>query len=107
MEMIRYYALHLAAVLDKTEVDIPKDSSNNPIALNSAVVGKVMQVAFGFAGGIALIMIVIGGFKYINSLGNPQNVAKAKDTILYAIIGLVVCISGYAIVSFVVTKVGP
>ena len=65
-----------------------------------------MKAVFGIAGGVALIVIVIGGLRYINSLGNAQNVAKAKDTILYAVIGLVVCILGYSIVAFVIQHTG-
>lgn len=105
MEIIYYHLLNFAALLHKDDVNIPKDASGNPIAANTATIDTIMKVVFGFAGGIALIMIVIGGFKYIASLGNAQNVAKAKDTILYAVIGLVVCVIGYSIVSFVVNQV--
>ncbi|MCA9331167.1 hypothetical protein KC957_03885 [Candidatus Saccharibacteria bacterium] len=105
MEIIRYHLLNLAALLNKDAVNIPKDASGNPIAANTSTVDLVLKVVFGFAGGIALIMIVIGGFKYIASLGNAQNVAKAKDTILYAVVGLIVCVIGYTIVSFVINQV--
>ena len=80
-------------------MSIPKTS------LDSSITEEVLRVVFGIAGGIAMIMIVIGGFKYITSLGNAQNVAKAKDTILYAVIGLIVCILAYAIVGFVINNV--
>src|SRR5690606_2493076 len=72
-----------------SDSDIP--SSVPRASLGSSTVETVLKAVFGFAGAIAMIMIVIGGFKYITSLGNAQNIAKAKDTILYAVIGLVVC----------------
>lgn len=105
MALVYYYLAHIAAILDKSKLDIPKDGNGDPIALNGTTTERVLQMVFGVAGGVAMIMIIIGGFKYISSLGNPQNVAKAKDTILYAVIGLVVCIAGYAVVQFVVQGV--
>ena len=46
-------------------------------------------------------MLIIGGFRYVFSQGNEKAVTGAKDTILYAIIGLVIAILSYAIVNFV------
>ena len=51
-----------------------------------------------------MIMIVIGGIKYTTSNGDASAVSGAKNTILYAVIGLLVAISAYAIVNFVVAK---
>jgi hypothetical protein cdiviTM7_00627 len=47
-------------------------------------------------------MVVIGGLKYVTSQGNQQQLKSAKDTILYAIVGLVVAIAARAIVQLVV-----
>ncbi|TXG76669.1 hypothetical protein E6Q11_04210 [Candidatus Dojkabacteria bacterium] len=99
MALAHYYMIRFAALFEQDEVGIPKAS------LNSSTTENVLKLVFGIAGGIAVIMIVLGGFKYITSLGNAQNVAKAKDTILYAVIGLIVCILAYAIVGFVITGV--
>lgn len=54
---------------------------------------------------VSVIMIIIGGFKYITSGGNDSNVAGAKNTIVYAIIGLVVVALAQFIVRFVLSKV--
>ncbi len=53
-------------------------------------------------GMIAVIMIVIGGIRYTTSNGDSGQVKSAKDTILYAVVGLVVAILAFAIVNFVV-----
>lgn len=53
-------------------------------------------------GAVAVIALIYGGFRYVTSAGNGKNVEAAKETILYAIIGLVVAILAYAIVNFVV-----
>ncbi len=52
-------------------------------------------------GVVAVIMLIVGGFRYIFSGGNSQNVNAAKDTILYAVIGIVVALLAYAIVQFI------
>ncbi len=52
------------------------------------------------AGSLALVMIIVGGINYSTSMGDPGKVAKAKNTILYAVIGLVVVIFAFAITSF-------
>ncbi|HSX48354.1 MAG TPA: pilin [Candidatus Nanoarchaeia archaeon] len=55
-------------------------------------------------GTVAVLMIIIGGLMYVLSAGDPSSTKKAKDTILYAIIGVVVAILAYAIVKFVLIK---
>lgn len=66
------------------------------------LLGKVINALLAIAGTVAVLFIIIGGFQYITSAGNPDNVGKAKNTILYAIIGLVVVILSYAVVKFVI-----
>lgn len=63
---------------------------------------KIRSIVFAISGAIALLIIVIAGFQYITSQGNPQTVAKAKNAIIYAGVGLVVLILANAIVAFVV-----
>lgn len=65
---------------------------------------NVLNVVFGTLGAIAVLIIVIAGFQYILSSGDPSKTAKAKNTILYALIGLVVALSSGAIVNFVLRK---
>lgn len=53
-------------------------------------------------GAIAVVIIVYAGFQYVTSAGDSSKVATAKNTIIYAVIGLIVAIMAYAIVNFVV-----
>ena len=64
-------------------------------------VWRILQVVFGILGGIAVIMIIIGGFRYVISQGDSGSVTSAKNTILYAVIGLVIASFATAIVSFI------
>lgn len=56
-------------------------------------------------GAVAVLMIVIGGLRYTLSAGDAGSTKGAKDTVLYAVIGLVIAVAAYAIVNFVLTSV--
>lgn len=55
-------------------------------------------------GAIAVLFLIIGGLRYVVSNGEAKNVEAAKNTILYAIVGIVVAILSYAAVSFVINS---
>lgn len=61
----------------------------------------VLSIIVGIA---AVIMIIIGGFKYIISSGDSSNITSAKNTILYAIIGLVIVALAQIIVTYVLNR---
>lgn len=63
-----------------------------------------LAIIFGIFGAVAVLIITIAGLQYVLSQGDPQKTAKAKDTILYAVIGLVLSLSAYFIVTFVVSR---
>ena len=67
----------------------------------SDTVKTVVNILSVAAGIVAVIMIIIGGFRYVTSGGKQESVASAKNTILYAIIGLVVVALAQVIVRFV------
>lgn len=69
--------------------------------LGQSNIDNILQLVFGVAGAIAVLIITIGGLKYVLSQGNPQSAAQAKDTILYALVGLVITMIGYGVVTFV------
>lgn len=63
---------------------------------------NILNVIIGLLSVVCVIVIVIGGVQYMTSTGDAGKVKKAKDTIMYAIIGLVVCGLAAVIVNFVV-----
>jgi hypothetical protein len=67
---------------------------------------KVVKMLLGFAGAIAVVALIIGGYLYISSAGNEEQAEKGKKVIINSIIGLVVIILSYAIVSIVSTALG-
>lgn len=74
-----------------------------PTSLNDQVktVTNTLLLVVGIA---AVIMLIIGGLRYIFSGGNNEQVNAAKNTILYAVIGIVVALLAYAIVNFVLAR---
>jgi len=71
----------------------------------SAKLQTILNIVFMVAGGIAVLIVVLAGLRYVLSQGNPQETSVAKNAILYALIGLVVIISATAIVNFVIFRV--
>ena len=71
--------------------------------LNSTVNAIINTIIF-IIGMLAVVMIIIGGVNYAMSQGDPGKVKKAKDTILYGIIGLVVALLAFAIVQFILNS---
>ncbi len=71
----------------------------------SNVLETVLKTSFVIIGALAVIFVIIGGFQYVLSGGNPNNTSRAKETIIYAIVGLVVSLLAFSIVDFVVGKV--
>ena len=70
---------------------------------DTGVFRQITNVILYIVGIIAVIMLIIGGIKYVVSGGDAKKVTDAKNTVLYAIIGLVVCFLAFAIVNFVIS----
>lgn len=77
-------------------------------ATGSELQGAVISIINAVVGALALvcvIVIIIGGVNYMTSSGDAGKVKKAKDTILYGVIGLVICVLAFAIVNFVIADI--
>lgn len=71
----------------------------------SSVIKSVINIFSVVVGAVSVIMIIIGGFRYIVSNGDSNGVSGAKNTILYAIVGLVIVLFAQVIVRFVLTNI--
>lgn len=72
---------------------------------DNGVFGRITNVVLLIVGIVSVIMLIYGGLRYILSGGDSKKVTDAKNTILYAIIGLIISLLAYAIVNFVLTSV--
>ena len=71
---------------------------------DTGVFKQVTNIVLYIVGVIAVIMLIIGGIKYVVSGGDAKKVTDAKNTVLYAIIGLIIAFLAFAIVNFVITS---
>ena len=84
---------------DKEDCDLIK---HNEIYNTHTTISTPISWAFWLLAAISVIMIIVGGIRYITSQGNQQQLQSAKNTVLYAVVGLVVAIAARAIVMLVV-----
>lgn len=69
------------------------------------ILTTVINVIVAVVGFLAVVMIVLGGISFVTSQGDTAKVAKARNTILYGVVGLVVALLAFAIVNFVLSNV--
>lgn len=74
-------------------------------AANGATIDQIISIFLGLLGALAFLMIVISGLRYILAGGDLQKTAKAKNGIIYALVGLALAIFAQSIVYFVVRRV--
>lgn len=65
---------------------------------------KISNTLIFMVGAIAVIMVIIGALRYVLSNGDSAGLKSAKDTIMYALIGVVVAMLSYALVAFVIGR---
>ena len=86
--------------------DLGVGAIQNDIKLGSGDVrqtaARIINVALGFLGIIAVVIVLVGGFKYMISGGNEEKTSEAKNLIVSGIIGLAIILSAWAITSFVI-----
>lgn len=70
-----------------------------------ATLTTIVNVIVGVIGFVAVVMIVVGGINFAVSQGDAGKVAKARNTILYGVVGLVVALLAFAIVNFVLSNI--
>lgn len=80
------------------------NGSTNPLTGNDGLLTRVANIFALITGVAAVVVIIIGGFEYVRSSGDSAKINKAKDTILFAVIGLIVVLIARSIVALVVSK---
>lgn len=89
---------NLAQKINANDINIPTQSGND-------IFVNVLNVAYLVAGIIAVIVVIIAGFTFVTTGNDPAAVAKSRNTILYAVIGLVVIISAFVITQFITGRI--
>ena len=92
---------HAATTINQGAQDAAPTGAPTDLTAQITIITNTLLLVIGV---VAVIMLIVGGFRYVLSNGNEKAVSAAKDTILYAIIGIVVALLAYAIVNFVLTQ---
>jgi len=92
-----------ATVCQEQQAQSAADS--NPISGPNGILIKAARIISIAVGVASVVMIIIGGFKYVTSSGDANNITSAKNTILYAIVGLVIALMAQAIISLIVNRI--
>ena len=102
MSMYLYTALNKFAQgvdISETSLKIPKQSLTENAFTNG------LQLFFGVAAAVAVLIIAISALRLTTSQGDPQAIARARSTVIYASIGLAITLTAFAIVTFVIERV--
>ncbi len=88
----------IAIGISQTDITIPQGEPGG------TTLQTLLRIVTGTLGAVAFLIIVIAGFKYTLSRGNPDEITKAKETIIYAVAGLLISMAAFSIVTFVVGR---
>ncbi len=98
IDTLKYFATGVLGG-DPNSIGIPETPAT------PAKLGAILIYVFAIIAAVSFLVIVIAGFKYVISIGDPQKIVTARKTITYAIVGLIVSLSATAIVAFVIGQV--
>lgn len=89
------YFLQQFAVVPNSAIGLPETPAD------TGSIQSILQIIFGVIGALAVLFIVVGGFKLSMSQGDPQKIAKARGTIIYAVAGLILALLAEVVVTYV------
>ncbi|MDD5043833.1 MAG: pilin [Patescibacteria group bacterium] len=93
------------AVLAQTDID-PGLEYLTQTGLTSTdireTIANIIKVIMGFLGTLAVVIILVGGFKWMTAAGNEDKVSEAKKLLMQGVIGLAIVLAAYSIATFVI-----
>lgn len=94
--MFRAFA---AGQVDPNAIGVPQVSANN------TTIANVMSAVFVVVGALAVLFMLVGAVRYVTANGEQAKITQAKNTILYAIVGIGISATAFAIVQFVIGRI--
>ncbi|MFA6521999.1 MAG: hypothetical protein WCT24_00145 [Patescibacteria group bacterium] len=89
--------------------DLLDDDFSDASGLGTAdlkeTIGNLIKVALGFLGIVAIVIVLMGGFKWMTAGGNDEKVTEAKKLLIAGVIGLAIILASYAITEFVIGSI--
>ena len=102
MKLFEFFAAETIKIDPKADLNL----DNAPTAVTETTISTLLGGVYWTVGIIAVIVIIIGALRYASANGDSGIIQSAKNTILYAVIGLIVVISAAGITAFVINNVG-
>jgi hypothetical protein len=95
----------LLAAQDPLETNLgsPGELGLPQLSLSTGLTRGV-NALFVVAGALSVVFIVVGGLRYVMSNGEPKDIEAAKNTIMYAVLGLIISLLSFGIVNFVISR---
>jgi len=101
MDLFTKFYIRLSQIdIGTDELEIPT-TTFAPDGDEQPIIQTILELAFGAIGAVAFLVIVIAGLQFILSRGNAEAAGKARNTIIYAAIGIVIAVLAFTIVRFV------
>lgn len=91
---------------DSTQPSTPGGEAENPLFGKEGILTKVINLLSIVAGIAAIIIIILAGLRFVTSGSNPQDIANARERIIYASVGLVIAALAQVLVRFIIGKIG-
>ena len=99
---MQWLQLKIVEFLAVTDLTVPANGIAPKVNANAATIGAILTAVFTLIGGLATLFLLVGAVRYVTSNGDQGQMAQAKNTIMYAVIGIVVSLSAFSVVQFVV-----
>lgn len=92
-------------IITKLAAGVTINNLNKDTTQLENAIPDILSAIIGILGLVCVVVMIIGGVNYMTSAGDAGKVKKAKDTILYGLIGLIICALAFALVNFVLRNI--
>lgn len=95
------------AQIDLSNLGLNEFSQNTNLGTNVeliATIARIINILLGFLGVVAVILVLLGGFKWMTAAGNEDKISEAKKLMGAGVVGLVIILAAYAIAAFVINQ---
>ncbi len=89
---------HIADILKTTDVNLPHGDPSKALP-------NILKIVFALSGAVSLLIITIAALRMVLSQGNPDSINRARNTILYAVLGLIISVFAFTIVAYVIKRI--
>ncbi len=86
------------------QVKVKPSDINIPDVSAISVLGGVLDGIYFIVGAVAVVIIILAGFSFASAAYDPAKIAKAKNAILYSVVGLIIVIIAFAITQFIIGR---